>query len=128
MSTSISGSIRYLSTDIKENTKRPLEGGAKENTTIERRRPPAWDPPHLLLVVSQLEVVAILGVAVVVVDRGNSLRGSVTWLHQWIWGKKRKQSNHEYSSEVLSKQGSTLHMQHYQRKAVYVDWTAEMPE
>jgi hypothetical protein len=28
--TSISGSIRYLSTDIKENTERPLEGGAKE--------------------------------------------------------------------------------------------------
>ena len=25
------------------------------------------------------------------------------------------------------KQGSTLHMQHYQREAVYVDWAAEMP-
>jgi hypothetical protein len=42
--------------------------------------------------------------------------------------KKRKQSNREYSSDVLSKQGSTLHMQHYQGKAVYVDWAAEMPE
>jgi ribonuclease Z len=31
-------------------------------------------------------------------------------------------------SEVLSKQGSTLHMQRYQREAVYVDWAAEMPE
>jgi hypothetical protein len=43
-------------------------------------------------------------------------------------GRKIKQSKREYSSEELSKQGSTLHMQHFQRKAVYVDWAAEMPE
>jgi hypothetical protein len=36
-------------------------------------------------------------------------------------GRKGKQSKREYSSEVLSKQGSTLHMQHYQRR-LYM-WT-----
>jgi hypothetical protein len=41
--------------------------------------------------------------------------------------RKRKKSNREYC-EVLSKQGSTLHMQHFQKEAVYVDWAAEMPE
>ena len=90
--------------------------------------PPAWDPPKLLLVVSQLVVVAILGVVVVIVDRGSWLRGSVILSHQLGTGQKRKQSNREYSSEVLNKQGSTLHMQHFQRRAVYVDWAAEMPE
>src|SRR3990170_7553963 len=96
---------------------------------IERRRPPAWDPPNLLLVVGRLLVVVLAGrVVVVAVGGGSWLRGSVIWLHQKDMGRKRKQSNCEYSSEVLSKQGSTLHMQHYKREVVYVDWAAEMPE
>ena len=70
-------------------------------------------------------VVGTLGV-VVVVGSGSGLRGSVIWLHQMDMGEK--QSKRDYSSEVLSKQGSTLHMQYCQRKAVYVDWAAEMPE
>jgi hypothetical protein len=117
-----------MSTDIKENTDRSLEGGAKENTTIERRRPPAWDPPILLLVVGQLVEVTTLEVVVAIVGGGSCLRGSIIWSRQTDMGRKRKQSNREYSSEVLSKQGSTLHMQHYQRRAVYVDWAAKMPK
>jgi hypothetical protein len=57
-------------------------------------------------------------------ERSQGLRQLVTTTDM---ERKRKQSNHEYC-EVLSKQGSTLHMQHYQKEAVYVDWAAEMPE
>ena len=58
---------------------------------IKRRRPPARDPPNLLLVVSHLEVVAILGVVeVVVVDWGVWLRGSVVWWHRNEYEGKRK--------------------------------------
>jgi hypothetical protein len=96
---------------------------------IERRRPPTWDPPILLLVVGQLiEVTTLEVVVVAIVGGGSCLRGFVIWSHQKGYGGKRKQSNREYSSEVLSKQGSTLHMRHFQREDVYVDWAAEMPE
>jgi hypothetical protein len=90
---------------------------------IERRRPPAWDPLNLLLVVSRLLLVvrARRVVVVVAIGGGSWLRGSIIWLRQMDKGRKRKQSKHEYSSEVLSKQGSTLHMQHFQRRAEYVD-------
>ena len=49
----------------------------KIKSTIERRRPPAWDPPILLQLDSHLEVAAILGVVEVVVGGGSWLRGSV---------------------------------------------------
>jgi hypothetical protein len=125
--TSVSGSIRYLSTDIKENTEKPLEGGAKENTTIERRRPPAWDPPILLLVDGKLEIISILGVVVANVGGGSCIRGSVIWSRQTDMGRKENKatvSTHKYSAS------KDLHYicNIFKGKAVYVDWAAEMPE
>lgn len=46
-----------------------------------RRKPPAWDPPKLLPVVSGLNVVVgTLGVVGVIVDGGVWLLGSNIWL------------------------------------------------
>ena len=52
------------------------------NTDRTRRRPPAWDPPKLLLVVvgSLHVVVGTLGVVGVIVDGGVWLLGSSIWL------------------------------------------------
>ena len=78
------------------------------DTDRKRRRPPAWDPPKLLLVVvSGLNVVVgTSGVVGVVVDGGVWLLGSNVWLqHLGRRGKrggKREQSNREYSSKVLA--------------------------
>ena len=54
------------------------------DTDRKRRRPPAWDPPKLLLVVvSGLNVVVgTSGVVGVVVDGGVWLLGSSIWLRQ----------------------------------------------
>ena len=54
------------------------------DTDRKRRRPPAWDPPKLLLVVvSGLNiVVGTSGVVGVVVDGGVWLLGSGIWLRQ----------------------------------------------
>ena len=54
------------------------------DTDRKRRRPPAWDPPKLLLdVVSGLHVVVgTSGVVGVVVDGGVLLLGSSIWLRQ----------------------------------------------
>ena len=54
------------------------------DTDRKRRRPPAWDPPKLLLVVgSGLHVVVgTSGVVGVVVDGGVWLLGSSIWLRQ----------------------------------------------
>jgi hypothetical protein len=59
---------------------------------IERRRPPAWDPPILLLVVSQLVVVTTLGVVVANISVGSCIRGSVIWLHQTDMGEKESKA------------------------------------
>ena len=76
------------------------------DTDRKRRRPPAWDPPKLLLVVvSDLHVVvATSGVVGVVVDDGVWLLGSNIWSQQPGIGKgeKGEQSNREYSSKVLA--------------------------
>ena len=52
------------------------------DTDRKRRRPPAWDPPKLLLVVdSGLHVVVgTSGVVGVIVDGGGKLLGSSMWL------------------------------------------------
>ena len=54
------------------------------DTDQKRRRPPAWDPPNLLLVVGDglHVVVGTLGVVGVVVDGGVWLLGSSIWLRQ----------------------------------------------
>ena len=54
------------------------------DTDQKRRRPPAWDPPKLLLVIiSGLHVgVGTSRVVVVVVDSGVWLLGSGIWLRQ----------------------------------------------
>ena len=54
------------------------------DTDRKRRRPPAWDPPKLLLVVvSGLHVVVgTSGVVGVIVDGGVKLLGSSIWLRQ----------------------------------------------
>jgi hypothetical protein len=58
---------------------------------IERRRPPAWDPPNLLLVVGRLLIVVLARRVVEVAIGGDSgLRGSVIWLHQKGYGEKKK--------------------------------------
>ena len=71
---------------------KPSQRQGKIKTTIERRRPPAWDPPILLLVVGKLVVVSAGRVVVVasIVDRGDGLRGSVIWLQQLDMGKKKE--------------------------------------
>ena len=76
------------------------------DTDRKRHKPPAWDPPKLLLVVvsGQHVVVGTSGVVGVVVDGGVWLLGSSIWLRQP--GRKergkRGESNREYSSKVLA--------------------------
>src|SRR5215216_5890740 len=77
------------------------------DTDRKRNRPPAWNPPKLLLVVGDgLHVVlGTLGVVVVVVDGGVWLLGSSIWLRHSTRiekGEKGEQSNREYSSKVLA--------------------------
>ena len=77
------------------------------DTDRKRRRPPAWDPPKLLLVVGgELHVVVgTLGVVGVVVDGGVWLLCSSIWLRQpgrKERGKRGEKSNREYSSKVLA--------------------------
>ena len=77
------------------------------DTDRKRRRPPAWDPPKLLLVVvSGLHVVVgTSGVVGVVVDGGVWLLDSSIWLRQPERkgnGEKGGESNREYSSKVLA--------------------------
>ena len=76
------------------------------DTDRKRRRPPAWDPPKLLLVVvSGLHVVVGTSSLVgVVVDGGVWLLGSNVWSQQSgiEKGEKREQSYREYSSKVLA--------------------------
>ena len=54
------------------------------DTDRKRRRPPAWDPPKLLLVViiGLHIVVGTSGVVGVIVDGGVWLLGSIVWLQQ----------------------------------------------
>ena len=53
------------------------------DTDRKRRRPPAWDPPKLLLVVvSRLHVVVGTSGVVDVVDGGVWLQASSIWLRQ----------------------------------------------
>jgi hypothetical protein len=61
----------------------------KKNTTIERRRPPAWDPPILLLVDGKLVVITTLGVVVAIVGWSSCLRGSIIWSRQTDMGEKK---------------------------------------
>ena len=77
------------------------------DTDRKRRRPPAWDPPKLLLVVvSGLHVVVgTSSVVGVIVDGGVWLQGSSIWMRQpgrKERGKKGEESNREYSSKVLA--------------------------
>ena len=77
------------------------------DTDRKRRRPPAWDPPKLLMVVvSGLHVVVgTSGVVGVIIDGGVWLLGSNIWLRcprRRGKGEKREQSNCEYSSKVLA--------------------------
>ena len=64
------------------------------DTDRKRRRPPAWDPPKLLLVVviGLNVVVGTLGVVGVIVDGGVWLLGSNIWLRRprrrGKWGKE----------------------------------------
>ena len=73
---------------------------------IEKARPPAWDPPKLLLVVvSGLHVVVgTSSVVGVVADGGIWLLGSKVWSQQPGRKEREKgeQSNREYSSKVLA--------------------------
>ena len=63
------------------------------DTDQKRRRPPAWDPPKLLMVVGGLNiVVGTLGVVGVVVDSCVWLLGSSIWLrHLRRKGKGEKE-------------------------------------
>ena len=76
------------------------------DTDRKRRRPPAWDPQLLLVVVSGLHVVVgTSGVVGVVVEGGVWLLDSNIWLRQperKERGKKWGESNREYSSKVLA--------------------------
>ena len=76
------------------------------DTDRKSRRPPAWDPPKLVLVVgSGLHVVVgTSSVVGVVVDGGVWLLGSSIWLRQpeREEGEKGGESNREYSSKVLA--------------------------
>ena len=81
--------------------------GTNWDTYRKRRRPPAWDPPKLLLVVvSGLHVVVgTSSVVGVVVNGGVWLLDSSIWLRQPERnerGKKGGESNREYSSKVLA--------------------------
>ena len=76
---------------------------------MKRRRPPAWEPPKLLLVVGGLHVVVgTLGV-VAVVEGGVWLLGFTIWLRHPRRKEKGEQSNREYSSEVLARLTSDLY-------------------
>ena len=84
------------------------------DTDRKRRRPPAWDPPKLLLVVvSGLHVVVgTSSVVGVIVDGGVWILGSNVWLrHPRRRGKggKREQSNREYSPKVLASKDITTY-------------------
>ena len=76
------------------------------DTDRKRNRPPAWDPPKLLLVIGGLNVVVgTLGVVGVIIDNGVWLLYSIIWLRRLRRsgkGGKREQSNREYSSKVLA--------------------------
>ena len=76
------------------------------DTDRKRRRPPAWDPPKLLLVVvSGLHVIVGTSSIVVAIDGGVWLLGSSIWLRQpgrKEREKKRETGNREYSSKVLA--------------------------
>ena len=51
------------------------------DTDRKRRRPPAWDPPKLLLVIGSLNVVVgTLGVVGITIDGGVWLLASNIWL------------------------------------------------
>ena len=72
--------------------------------------PPAWDPPKLLMVVGDLNVVeGTLGVVGVVVDGGIWLLGSSISLRQpgRKEGGKGEKSSREYSSKVLARRSYT---------------------
>ena len=61
------------------------------DTYRKRRRPPAWDPPKLLLVVvSGLHVVVGTSGVVVLTDGGVWLLGSIVWLQQSDIGKGKR--------------------------------------
>ena len=79
------------------------------DTDRKRRRPPAWDPPKLLLVaVSGLHVVVGTSrVVVVVVDSGVWLMGSNVWSQQsgigkWKKGEQATVSTHPKYSQARS--------------------------
>ena len=80
------------------------------DTYRKRRRPPAWDPPKLLLVVvsGQHVVVGTCGVVGVVVDGGVWILGSNIWLRQpgrrkrGKRGKKATVSTHPKYSQARS--------------------------
>ena len=75
------------------------------DTDRKRRRPPAWDPPKLLLVVvSGLHVVVgTSSVVGVVVEGGVWILGSIVWSQQsGIEREKGEKSTREYSSKVLA--------------------------
>ena len=86
-------------------------GSTNWDTGRKRCKPPTWDPPKLLLVVSGLNVaVGTSSVAGVVVDGGVWILGSNVWLRhpgrRGKKGEKREQSNREYSSKVLASKDS----------------------
>ena len=75
------------------------------DTDRKRHRPPAWDPPKLLLAIGGLNVVVGTLSVVVIVGGDIWLLDSVIWLRhprRKEKGKKREQSNREYSSKVLA--------------------------
>ena len=76
------------------------------DTDRKRRGPPAWDPPKLPMVIVMHIVVGTSGVVGVVVDGGVWLLDSDVWWQQLGIergkGEKGKQSNREYSSQVLA--------------------------
>ena len=65
------------------------------DTDRKRRRPPAWDPPKLLMVVvSSLHVVGTSSVVGVVIDGGVWILGSNVWLrHPRRRGKRGKRGS-----------------------------------
>ena len=88
--------------------------GTNWDTYRKRRRPPAWDPPRLLLVVvSGLHVVVgTASVVGVVVDGGVWLLDSSIWLRQperKERGKKGGESNCEYSSKYSQARNYTTY-------------------
>ena len=71
------------------------------DTDRKRRRPPAWDPPKLLLVVvSRLHVVVGTSrVVEVVVDGGVWLLGSIVWSQQSGIERGKRGSNATVSTD-----------------------------